>query len=73
MLGPVNFIPNGASGLFSQRHFYRKAGFRAPKKGEWYLSGAIVEAYQAPNDLTAEYQIVEKGPRAVRRTIEVPE
>lgn len=25
--------------------------FRPPKKGEWYLSGAIVEAYKAPNDL----------------------
>lgn len=24
--------------------------FREPKKGEWYLSGAIVEAYRAPND-----------------------
>jgi hypothetical protein len=23
---------------------------RPPKKGEWYLSGAIVEAYRAPND-----------------------
>lgn len=72
MLGPVTFIPTGQSGLFAQRHFYRKVAFRAPKKGEWYLSGAIVDAYQAPNDLTSEYQIVEKGPRAVRRMIEVP-
>ena len=31
--------------------------FRKPKKGEWYLSGAIVEAYQAPNDLTSAYHI----------------
>lgn len=23
---------------------------RAPLKGEWYISGAIPEAYQAPND-----------------------
>lgn len=30
---------------------------RAPKKGEFYLSGAIVEAYRAPNDLTTEYHI----------------
>lgn len=68
----VNFIPTGTSGLFVERYFFRKLGFRAPKKGEWYLSGAIVEAYQAPNDLTMEYQIVEKTARAVRRTIEVP-
>lgn len=24
---------------------------RPPRKGEWYLSGAIIEAYRAPNDL----------------------
>ncbi len=30
---------------------------RCPKKGEWYLSGAIVEAYRAPNDLTTPYHI----------------
>lgn len=30
---------------------------RAPKRGEWYLSGAIPEGYQAPNDLTQEFQI----------------
>lgn len=73
MPGPVNFIPARQSGLFAQRHFYRVLGFRAPKRGEYYLSGAIVEAWQAPNDLTTEYTVVEKGPRAVRRFIEVPE
>lgn len=31
--------------------------FRCPKKGEWYLSGAIVEAYKAPNDLNVKFQI----------------
>ncbi len=30
---------------------------RPPKKGEWYISGAIIEAYQAPSDLTASYRI----------------
>lgn len=30
---------------------------RAPKKGEYFLSGAIVTAYKAPNDLTTEYFI----------------
>lgn len=28
-----------------------------PKKGEWYLSGAIPEAYKAPNDLSHPYFI----------------
>jgi len=31
--------------------------FRAPKKGEWYLSGAIVEGYRAPADLNTPYHI----------------
>lgn len=31
--------------------------FRPPKKGEWYLSGAVVEAYKARNDLTQEFHI----------------
>lgn len=73
MYGPVTFIATGASGLFADRYFYRYVGLRAPKKGEWYLSGAIIEAYQAPNDLTTEYMVVEKVARAVRRTIEIAE
>jgi len=31
--------------------------FRAPKKGEYFLSGASVTAYLAKNDLTQEYFI----------------
>lgn len=31
--------------------------FRPPLKGEWYASGAIVEAYQAPNTLTTSFWI----------------
>lgn len=31
--------------------------FRKPKEGEWYLSGAIVEAYQAKNDLNTNFHI----------------
>jgi hypothetical protein len=34
--------------------------FREPKKGEWYLSGAIVEAYKARNDLTTKYWIAKR-------------
>ena len=30
---------------------------RSPKKGEWFLSGAVIGAYKAPNDLTQEYHI----------------
>lgn len=30
---------------------------RPPKTGEWYLSGAIIEAYRAPNDLETPFHI----------------
>jgi len=32
--------------------------YRAPKKGEWYLSGAIPEAWKAKNDLSSKYFIL---------------
>lgn len=32
---------------------------RNPKKGEWYLSGAIIEAYQARADMSTPYHIAE--------------
>jgi hypothetical protein len=31
---------------------------RPPKAGEWYLSGAIPEAYRAPTDLSVPFHIV---------------
>ena len=33
--------------------------FREPKAGEWYLSGAVVHAYKAPNDLSSKYWIAQ--------------
>jgi hypothetical protein len=30
---------------------------RCPRKGEWYLSGAVVEAYRAPSDLSMGFHI----------------
>lgn len=32
---------------------------RKPRKGEWYLSGAIIEAYLAPSDLDCQLPIAE--------------
>lgn len=38
--------------------FFVKSGeFREPRKGEYYLSGAIPCAYVAPNDLTMKFHI----------------
>jgi hypothetical protein len=33
--------------------------FRAPRKGEWYLSGAVPVAYRSPSDLSHTYRIME--------------
>jgi hypothetical protein len=32
---------------------------RPPRAGEWYLSGAVIEAYRAPNDLSTPFHIAE--------------
>lgn len=45
--------PNGDKSIYAIRH-----DFRVPKKGEWYLSGAIPEAYQAKGDLSSPYHVV---------------
>ncbi len=37
--------------------FYEVVGKRAPKKGEWFISGAIPVAYKAKNDLVSEYLV----------------
>ncbi len=41
------------------RRFHRHSILRNPRKGEWYVSGAIPAAYRAPNDLTSPYLVVE--------------
>jgi len=32
---------------------------RPPRKGEWYLSGAVIEAWKTINDLSTPYHIAE--------------
>jgi hypothetical protein len=43
----------------------KRLGYRNPKAGEFYLSGAVVTAYKAPNDLSSPYHVVEPGPDLV--------
>lgn len=40
-------------------HAVATGDFRRPRKGEWYISGAIPAAYRAPNDLSTPYHIAE--------------
>lgn len=44
--------------------YYRRIGeFRPPKAGEFYLSGAIPQAWKALQDMTTSYHIVVEVPR----------
>ena len=36
--------------------------YREPRKGEWYLSGAVPEAYQATAALSSPYYILTEVP-----------
>lgn len=40
--------------------FKKTKEFRPPKKGEWYISGAIPEAYKAFNDLDTPFWIAKR-------------
>jgi hypothetical protein len=44
---------------------------RAPRAGEWHLSGAIVAAYRAPNDLSTAYHIARVYRTTERHTREI--
>lgn len=53
----------------------RTGEFRPPKQGEYYISGAIPEAYRAPNDLTSSFYIAKlvksnRGPKNLRRAFD---
>jgi len=48
---PINFEGLGLC-------YYERGEYRAPKAGEFYLSGAIVAAYRQSRDGRSPYQIV---------------
>jgi hypothetical protein len=48
----------GVRGWVKGAQKFRWSGeYREPKKGEWYLSGSVIEAYQAPNNLSQKFHI----------------
>jgi hypothetical protein len=49
------FVKSLKDGMYSK--FEATGEYRNPLKGEWFLSGAFVAAYIAPNDLTFPYCI----------------
>lgn len=44
---------------------------RPPRKGEWFLSGAIVEAYYSPATLSQSYHIAELVEVEVKEVVTV--
>lgn len=61
-----------SEGYPSKWFSYRVLGFRPPKKGEYYLSGAVPAAYKAPSDLLSVYLVIELTGELVPKTIWVP-
>ena len=61
LLEKKHFYPSGESTLgFAIGYFVKAGEYREPKRGEYFLSGAIVQAYKAPNDLSQKYDIAKK-------------
>lgn len=61
-LDPNTFYPLGDRHPLQREHRSNVKAIwsgekRKPKKDEWFLSGAIPHAYQAPNDLSTVYHI----------------
>ena len=48
------------------RFAWRRVAFREPKKGEYYVSGAIPAAYQARADMQGRYLVIEPVGEAER-------
>lgn len=49
--------------------YYSIMGTRPPKRGEYYLSGAIMEAYRAPADFNTPYIVVRPTFHATRASV----
>jgi len=58
---------------FLNKHYtYEVVDFRPPLKDEFYLSGAIPQAYQARNNLSTPFLIVVQKTRMILRQAWVP-
>ena len=70
LLGSIGPLARArAERLQTPEYLERTGEFRAPKKGEYYLSGAIPQAYRALNDLTQVYHILRPCASPPRRIV----
>jgi hypothetical protein len=53
------YPPAGGWTAPANRRIRPTGEFRCPRKGEWFLSGAIVEGHQAKADMSAAFYIGE--------------
>ncbi len=58
-------VLNFSLGLSNGLAFYDVLGYREPRAGEFYLSGARVAAYKAPNDFSTKYLVVKPTHKAI--------
>lgn len=70
-LASLESYPLGDS-VMGRRVYCERGEFRPPMAGEYYLSGAIVEVWRAPNDLSQAFRIVRPIAYAKRVTAEAP-
>lgn len=57
----MKLYPSGEYSVISGPPYVKTGEFRPPKRGEYYLSGAIPTAYYAPNDLTQAFYIMRRA------------
>lgn len=57
MTANLTLYPLGDSAM-GRRVYCERGEFRPPLAGEYYLSGAIVEVWRAPSDLSQSFRIV---------------
>jgi hypothetical protein len=63
MRAPTGTYRGGGYAFILGPGFFCATGeFRPPRQGEWYLSGAIIEAYLAPAGLSSAYWIARRIP-----------
>jgi hypothetical protein len=62
----------GDSTIANRHYTYEAVDYRPPCKGEYYLSGAIPQAYLAPNDLSTPFLVVKKKTKMVQRQGWIP-
>ncbi len=62
-------VPIYFEGDITGKYAYTVIDHRPPRKGEFYLSGAVLQAWRAPNDLSHAYTVVTKEERYVLRQV----